>query len=261
MEPIEIDDETLMAYADGELDADTMAQVEAALAQSEDVAQRLAMFFETRSLLQEAYAPRLADPVPDALVAAIRGQAEAQAAAPAQGAGSVVSLDRHRQARDAATSRATPAWRPAAIAASLALAVGLGAGWMLGSGSAPSGGAGLVASLDHGAMREALVSLPSGERLELSDGGAIAAIATFRNTEGQLCREMENDSPAGATLVSVLCHEGSGWDLRFAVAASGGADGYAPASSLETLDTWLERTGASEPLSLEDEAEALIALK
>ena len=48
----EPDDLLLMAYADGELDAQAAAEVEAALAANPALAERLAMFIESAELLR-----------------------------------------------------------------------------------------------------------------------------------------------------------------------------------------------------------------
>ena len=103
----------------------------------------------------------------------------------------------------------------------------------------------------------ALTSVASGEETTLTGGERFAAIATFEDGAGALCREYELDRTTGETLVSVACHDGSDWSLRLAIAASSDSTGYAPASSLDTLDAYLTATEAGAPMSLEDEAAAL----
>jgi hypothetical protein len=67
-----IADETLMAYSDGELDASARAAVEAAMRTDPEIARRVAQYREQRETLRAAYAPELAEPVPDRLLAALR---------------------------------------------------------------------------------------------------------------------------------------------------------------------------------------------
>lgn len=250
MQSGEIDDEMLMAYADGELDADGMAAVEAAVAESEDVAVRLAEFFETRAALQDAYP---AEAVSDALADKVRAMAAGMAGSGTVAQANVESLADRRALRAAG-------WQPMALAASLALAVGLGAGWMLGAGggSAPAMQATL---LDDPAVRDALGGLPAGESLELAGGGEVRAIASYRDGTGALCREVEHDRADRQTVVAVVCHDAGQWGLRLVVAAAAEQTGYAPASSLEVLDSYLALTGAGEPMSPEDEAAALAGLR
>jgi hypothetical protein len=64
----------------------------------------------------------------------------------------------------------------------------------------------------------------------------------------------------GDTLVSVACHDGSAWNVRFALAAPANTGGYAPASSIEALEVWIEVSGMGDPLTHEDEATALRSL-
>ena len=75
-------DETLMAYADGELDDATAAELDQALARDPELLRRLALFTGTRDVLAEAAAARPLDPVPDALMARVRAPLAAGAAAP-----------------------------------------------------------------------------------------------------------------------------------------------------------------------------------
>lgn len=234
MTPADIEDDMLMAYADGELDAETAARVEAALDQDEALAERLGVFLSTRSALKAAFDPP--PPVSPGLEAAVRAMAEPR--------GRVVSL----------TARRAPVWRPAAVAAALALAVGLGAGWLLAPpGGVPATGLALAPGADA-----ALVSLASGETADLG-GGRLTILSSFEDADGALCREVAQDG--AAAMLAVACRAGSGWELRFALAAGSGGEAYRPAAAPEALDAWLMATGAGEPLDPAAEAAALARLR
>jgi hypothetical protein len=239
MKPAEIEDEMLMAYADGELDAETAARVEAALEQDDTLAERLGVFLSTRSALKAAFDP--APPVSAQLEAAVRAMA-----APAP---QVVALSARRAAR--------PAWVPAAMAACLALAVGLGAGWGL-RGPAATGAAPQLALADGAA--ELLARLPSGESADLPGGHRLTMVASFADAAGTFCREIAQDG-AGGSVLAVACKADTGWELRFALAAGTGGDAYRPASAPEALDAWLDATGAGSPLPPDAEAAALARLR
>lgn len=241
------DDITLMAHADGELDPAAMREIDAAAARDPALAARIAAFRDSRLAVHAALARP--EPVPAALesrVAALIAAARATEA----GATNVTALAPRRR-----SLAALPLWQ-GAIAASLLVAVGLAAGVML-----PRGGAGglEVAVLADPGLGAALASVPAGERQVLPSGGTLAPIATFLTEAGELCREFEYDARSGATVVSVACRDGSDWDVRLAIAAAAETGGYAPASSLETLDAWLDSTGAGAPMSAADEAAALRA--
>jgi hypothetical protein len=99
--------------------------------------------------------------------------------------------------------------------------------------------------------------VPAGQEIALAAGGRFRAIATFRDDNGDLCREFELDSADRSTVVSVACNTAGEWRVSFAVTAPGDAGGYAPASSTEALDAYLRAIEAGEPLTSEEEAEAL----
>lgn len=244
-------DETLMAYADGELDAETARAIAAAEAADEAVARRIALFRGTRATLAEARAARPAADVPDALMARVRETLE-QAGAGGEEPGSVVPFVRRAPVRP---------WVPAAIAASLALAVGLGAGLSLRPGTGPDAagprpGATGLAALEASGVAGALSRLASGGSEQVA-AGEVTIVSSFRTPEGTLCREFELATGSTET-VAVACAEGAAWDLRFAVASGGAQDaGYAPAGALEALDTWLVGVGAGAPLPEDEEREAL----
>jgi anti-sigma factor RsiW len=250
-----IDDETLMAYADGILSGEEARAVERAMAADEALAARVAALADARRAVKAAHAAPPA--VPAELLARVRGLAEADARRrAAEGPPKVVDLASRR--------RQVPFWQ-LPLAASVALVAGGLAGWLAAPASGPQPGqaAGFaVADLADPAIAGALDRVASGERVALEGGAELAAIATFRDGGGTLCREFEYDRDPQTTLVAVACRGEAAWDLRLAVVAPGaGADGYAPASSLETLDAFLSATGAEPPLSPEDERAALDGLR
>ncbi|MEE4118052.1 MAG: hypothetical protein V2I65_03455 [Paracoccaceae bacterium] len=246
MTPEQFTDETLMAYADGELDAEAARAIAAAEAVDEAVARRIALFRGTRTALAEARAARPAPDVPDALMARVREALE-QARAGGEAPGNIVPFPRRAPVRP---------WVPVALAASLALAVGLGAGLSLRPGTGPQPGATGLARLEPSGVAGALSRLASGGSEQVA-AGEVTIVSSFRTPDGTLCREFELATESMET-VAVACADGAAWDLRFAV-ASEGADGagYAPAGALEALDTWLAGIGAGAPLPEDEEREAL----
>jgi anti-sigma factor RsiW len=257
----EFDDRTLMAFADGELDDETAAAVEKAMETDDDLAGRVALFLDTRVRAKEALQPLLDEPVPEALGQSVRRMAD--------------EAKQRGASRDEGTARVVVSGLPggrvlplrqrrwvmplAASVAAAAVAVVFGIGGYLagiGTGGAPQGLG--VAGLDSPALSEALGRVASGEQAVLADSGdRIRAVASFRDANGALCREFEVDTAAGSSVVSVACRADGAWSVRFAVVAPVRDGGYAPASSMEALDAYLASAGAHEPLSREDEAEAL----
>jgi anti-sigma factor RsiW len=249
MERQEFGDETLMAYADGELDAETARAVAAAAANDAKTAQRIAMFSRTRDILGEVARARPLEPLSPELGARVEETLRAAHPAPSE---TVVSFPRR--------TVAAPAYRPMAAAA-LALAVGVAGGYLVSqtTGARETGGLG-IAALEVPGISNVLDTLPSGERVTIADG-EVAAIASFLNADGELCREFEVDWTSRDTVVSVACWRAEGWVPRLAIVApTADETGYAPASSLETIDAYLGAIGAGAPLTLEEEAAALRAL-
>lgn len=234
----QFNDEILMAFADGELDAPEAAEIARLIAADPALAARVDLFRQTRAALtvpaDAGDAPP--SPVDAALIARIRAAAVPDAR-PATGL----------------LARAMPAnrnWQPAAIAAALALVL-VAAGWLGLSSRAPSGGM-------DGALVAALDSVPSGE----SDvGGQFTAIASFVIADGTLCREYETHGTAPR--IGFACHGPDGWQDRFSVALSADpAPGYIPASAeIEGLDAFLADAGAGAPLTDAEEQAALAGLR
>lgn len=249
----QFDDETLMAFADGELDAATRAAVAAAMERDEGVAGRVHLFQSTRRLLK---AQTDDGPVAgaSALEERIRALAarKAQERAPADGAADVVVLARRRQAprRSALSS-----W-PFAMAASIAAAAIAGVtAYELGQRSAD--GASPSFAFEDPRVERVLASAPSGSEVAVPSIGVVRMVTTFRDASGQLCREYEVERDTGV-LLGVSCRAEDNWSIRFALATPGSAEGtFRPASSTETLDAWLVSTGAGAPLSETEERAAL----
>ncbi len=256
MTDMQISDERLMAFADGQCDLEEAAVIEAAIARDPALAERVDMFRETAARLSD-----LATATRPTVSAEIEAQVRSLAALKNEGdAPTVVDFAEHQDAR---AERPKPRWYQLPLAASLSLAIGAAGTYLILGAGQPNGVPDLqVAGLEHPSVATALNTLPSGARQSTTGGGEVALIASFTNAVGEFCREFELDQPDRRTIVSVACHDSAGWDVRLAIAAAPVADtGYAPASSLETLDAYLTATEASAPMSEDDEQKALVGLQ
>ncbi|MCZ4268835.1 hypothetical protein O4H48_13090 [Rhodobacteraceae bacterium G21628-S1] len=242
-----IPDEVLMAYADGELPADEAAALEARLSEDADLAARVQVFSASAAALQGLKHADTSAAMPAGLEQALRARVSSAAAdTPAMvaadpvPAGNVVAFPQRR----------VPLWT-GALAATVALAVGLGAGLLAGKGTGPSGGADPVFA--------ALDSLPSGEVTTLADGTELRMVASFNSSDGALCREYEKIGQNATGQLTVACRDQGAWVPQLVVAL-GGAEGYAPASAPELLDLYYMQSEAGSVLPPEEERAALAAL-
>ncbi|MEX2128834.1 MAG: hypothetical protein WD871_11425 [Xanthobacteraceae bacterium] len=228
-----VTDEMLMAFVDGELDPAAAESVRRATANDAALARRAEAFRTTRQMARDAFVDLKAEPVPEALVAAVlRGESS-----------KVVAFSSRRRFMQTALP----------IAASIAIAFGL-AGYWFGQRSAPGG----ADPLGGGIVAEALGETPSGNErtIRASNGEArLRTLATYKVDRG-LCRTFEM-SPAGSqgAVRGVGCDLGSGWNVGMA-AAHGGDGTYAPAAAGATgsIDAYLDALDAQGPLSPEEEA-------
>ncbi|MDP1631738.1 MAG: zf-HC2 domain-containing protein [Caulobacter sp.] len=192
-----VTDEMLMAYVDGELDADTAAAVEAAAAADAALAGRLAGQRLLAGAVAGAFADIAQEPVPDRLIDAVRaGRAD-----------TVVSLDAARQ------RRAPPAW-----------------GWISGIAAGVVGGLVIGLTLPHGGdplvggdmrARGALASALDAQLASAPPKGALVQVGlTFRSKDNRYCRTFtvtRGEGPAG-----LACRDGDTWIVRMAVPRAGG---------------------------------------
>ncbi len=225
-------DTTLMAYADGELDAPAAESVRQAIATDAELGQRVDQFHRSRVLARQAYASLIAEPPPDRLIAAIMKEPRPAAS----GAGSPSSARR----------LVLP------IAASLVFVAGLG-GYLAGQHATQRQGADL---LGGAVLAEAVGALLTGEEKQISIGGALVrlgVLATY-DVDGGICRTFEARSGPEDAMRGLSCRFGAGWHVDFAVSTPS-AGGVAPAGSgpVASLDAYLDALNARGPLDREAE--------
>ena len=176
------DDEMLMAYADGELDLLTTKRVERAIADDPALAEIVAAHRALRCQLDAAFAPMLAEPVPNNLAALLKTNvvpfAQPQFILP--------------QPRRWLSSLA--------VAASLVIGVALGTQWIAGEGPVTARGTALIAS---GELARALNNQLA------ADSGETRVLVSFREQSGGYCRVF-----AAPALDGIACKQGDAWQLR-----------------------------------------------
>lgn len=255
------DDLTLMAYADGQLDAAARREVEQAIAADPAVAARVQQHQALARRVSAAFAPVVDEPVPARL------QQLLQASEPTPTTAPVVDLAAARAARSTSPAPATPmpgdmpaapakargdnGWaRWGGMAACLALGVALGLGGQKLGGGAPDG---FVASgqrlLASGAVAQALQTQPAGT------AGAVAVTLSFVDREGRYCRAFTTAGQGG-----LACRQGPDWAVTALVAQPPAAPGAMrqagtalPAAVLQAVDERIAGTA----LDAQAEAAAL----
>ena len=201
-----ISDAQIIAYVDGELDAQGRAEVEAAAAADPGIAAALARHQALRRRVADAHADALHEPAPPHLEALIRN------AAPPRGPAEVVDIAARRAQRARQASGAAAAARPWAL-----LAAGFGAG-VLCVGLLLSRSQGLYAA--HGRALRAEGQLARALDRDLASDpeaakGPIRVGLSFKARDGRYCRTFT--AADARSLSGVACREGPGWDIRAAV--------------------------------------------
>lgn len=211
------DEETLMAFADGELDEALRAEIAAAIAKDPGLARRVAAHRALRTEVAGAFSSVMDQPVPERLSAAARGQP-----APARASGNVVQFPT-RSTRTPAPRWSAREWT--AMAASLVLGGLLSWQFALRNGGdiATQGGS-LVA---RGALAEALsTQLASNQPPD----AAIRIGLTFKSGDGAYCRSFYSNASHTAGLA---CRNGEAWQLPVTSSAGNQSGENRPASGLD----------------------------
>jgi hypothetical protein len=188
-------EETLMAYADNELDAQTRTAVEEAMATDPEVARRVAQHKALRGKVRLAFDNVLNEPTPQRLIDAARGVPAVRRE------GNVIPLR-----RKATPPRAWPQW--ASIAASLVVGVIIGQAMLRGSGSdlvTSRGGQLLANSVLSHALSEQLASTQT-------DQSAVRVGVSFKSKAGTYCRTFT--AHESTTLAGLACRDHDDWRVQ-----------------------------------------------
>jgi hypothetical protein len=192
-----IDDDTLQAYVDGELDATARARVDAALVQDDVLARRVRQARALRAQLRAAFDPVLDEPVPARLSALLQPRAMPAVPLTVVEGGRGANTVRHRASRR---------WLlpGAALAASVAL-LAVGLWWHAGNELVRMrNGEPYAAGVLGRALDQSLASEP--------DAHATVAIGlTFRAANGHICRSFTVRTPPARA--GLACHAAAGWAL------------------------------------------------
>jgi len=250
-------EETLMAFADGELDAALRAEIEAAIASDLQLALRVAAHKNLRERLQRAYAGELKSEPPQRLLdmlaapsatAGAPGVQSAPGVPSAPGADSnVIALDSRRSKKAARTG--TPR-RWAALAASLVIGVTAGyVGFEITARAPIAAKQGVLVA--DAALGRSLTHSPAGEG---SAAGPKIGIS-YRSKSGDLCRSFTESAFAG-----IACRDGDDWRIRMLTQrdAADASQYRAAASELPpAIRAAIDADIAGEPLDAAAEREAL----
>ncbi len=195
-----IDDATVMAYLDGELDDAGIARVDAEMARDPALAARIARQQQLDLRVRGAHAAAVDEPVPDALRQfVLSGAMAATKTAPLleqHASGQVVRFPARRRVRGIATHLT-------ALAAGIVLAV-IALPWLRGAdeGNWRQGADGLQAS---GALAAALE-----DRLANDPAGRVQVALSFRDGDGRYCRAFRLGQ---AKTAGLACRDAQGWSL------------------------------------------------
>jgi hypothetical protein len=248
-------DETLMAFADDELDPTTRAAVAAAMRDDPEIERRVARHRALRAKIRLAYSAELQQPSPERLLAAARGQglkpkATVTDLAAVRAAGAAGAPNAAR------TAMQHPGWRPAAALATSVL-IGVGVGYFARQRTDP------VVARDGGwvAGGELAGALSAQLGAERPAGTAVQVTFSFVSKSGDYCRVFTLTGAAGG----LACREGNAWQIRVLAedeprspgeaAVPGGYRTAASALSTVVLDA-VQSQIAGEPLDHDAEIQA-----
>jgi hypothetical protein len=233
---VTITDETLMAYADGELDAAAREAVESAMREDPRIAARVARHRGLRLQVQAAYAAELSEEVPQRLMAAARGTVEKGARE--KGAVEKGALDTERgvvNLRDvvrAAPDRGVARRRRWRTMTSLAASVvaGVAVGFLIwGRAGSPFVRGADGELLAGGPLARALSSQLVAE--QSSRSGVLIGLS-FLSKSGDFCRTFA--LAAALPQSGLACRHGGGWQVQAVIqglGATGSSAEYRTAGS------------------------------
>ena len=233
-------EETLMAYADNELDAQTRVAVEAAMATDPEIARRIAQHKALRGKLRLAFDNVTEEPTPQRLINAARGVPAVRRE------GNVIPLR-----RKAPPPRAWPQW--ASIAASLVVGVIIGQAMLRGSGNTT------VTSRDGKLLANGVLARALSEQLASTqtDQNPVRIGVSFKSKGGDYCRTFTVKE--STILAGLACRDHDDWHVQVLTQTTSAPEGSAvyrqaaselPKSVLQAVDDSI----AGDPLDANAEA-------
>ena len=223
-----VNDERLMAFADGELSGPERAGIEAALAEDASLRERLAAHQRLRMQVSAAFDGVLDEPPPAHLLVTAQTPRTAD----------VVTLAGRR-----AAPWSVREW--GAMAASLVVGLFVGVGVI--NRQTPLIGAGENGLVARGALAQALET-----QLASDQAGAIRIGLSFRSTDGSYCRTFDLTESGTAGLA---CRQDGAWNLAMTAAGAGGGELRQAGASEEILAA-VDAIIVGEPLDARSEAAA-----
>ncbi len=262
---MKIEDTDLMAYMDGELSPAEAREVEEQLAQSADLREQLDRLHAADALLAkslESTATRSTRPDTMALVDELAHKLAHQETRPEN---NLVTLRQPDQGN-------TPLWKrpfiPQAIAASVALFIGFGAGNLTSRNDDAATG-----SYTDFAMGQISPQSPLYRALETSasnqtvrfgpeEEASATLMTTFQTASGTYCREFAATAPSGGSH-GIACRKNGGWIVKAVVAtntpepADNGMFVTASDAATDPIGTMVMSMMKGDALSLNDEEKAI----
>ncbi|MEQ8178629.1 MAG: hypothetical protein RIC52_04225 [Amphiplicatus sp.] len=227
---IQITDEMLTAYLDGEASLEEKRAIETALVSDAGLRQTLDRYRALKATIDRSFAGVLTQPVPQRILEAASAPYASYAA----------PLPPRRPSK----------WlTPAAMAASLA--VGALAGTLLVRGQSGDEGA-LIASAP---IEKAL----SGQSADAAHG-AVRVVATYRAGDDRVCREFEIADAAQASAGLACLAPNGRWSLA-ALEPRAPEGAYLPASGENKTSVVSVLTGEMRAMTAEEEAAFLVSMK
>ena len=253
-------DEKLSAYLDGELSPEEMDQITDAVAASDELAARLEELGSADSWVKEQFAEVDNQPFRADTLALLKDPQDAQAPE-ASGTPETDNIVAFKPMSDTPNPPKPVFWGQA-IAASIALIVGVISGMQFGPGETSGANAPVqfVGSIPQGSqLHHMLETLPSLQEVTLNGTSDTAtAMMTFPTRNGQYCREYAHRS-AGAQTRNIACRTDDGWYITASVASqpspTAAASGFIPAGAGDDLiDTLIVDMMTADALTSEGEA-------
>lgn len=253
---MKIDDEKLVAYADGELDPGEAAQVKQAIATDQALQDRLSALTQAAGLTRSLFDAKAREPVPEALVEGIL-------------TANIGSAPHPMDERTGWWERVIASWQiplPAtAFAAVSLIAVGALVGQLLPQGNQSVDAIVTAGAIPAGSSLEGLLSTQPSGGLVTSGDLQIEAVATFL-TDQRVCREYRAMSEAPQQQkyhAGIACLRDDGnWHVTFSVEEYleyEPADGFYETASdklHEAIDAFIDQGLGVDPL--EDNAEQVL---